>query len=308
VYKAKDFIETSQGLIFAVVADGREAGKVRCFLRYLRQDGQWRKVATEFANRYLAERHPQYLFHSQAFDATLHAVAEQDITRHYSPRQMLRQLLQGEASDHVLADLQHLCVLLQRDGIDIQHIGITGSLLIGMQNHASDIDLVCYERMVFHQLRNRVQALIAQDKCQTLNDDDWLASYRRRACDLSLDEYIWHEQRKYNKAIINQRKFDLSLVAAPREAAGKRYSKLGPVRIEAHVIEDVYGFDYPAEFAIDHAEISSVACFTATYTGQAQTGEYVVISGQLEADEHGVKRIVVGSNREATGEYIKVVR
>lgn len=308
VYRAKDFIETAQGLIFAVVADGVEDGKVRCFLRYISPDGRWRKVSTEDANQHLAEHHPQYLFYSNQFDAPLHAVALEAIGRHYSPRQVLRQLLEGEASDAVLADLQQLCVLLQREGLELEQLGITGSMLIGVQNHASDIDLVCYDRMLFHQLRNRVQSLIAQNKCRTLNDNDWLEAYQRRACDLPLDEYIWHEQRKYNKAIINQRKFDLSLIAAPREASGTRYSKLGPVHIEATVVEDHYGFDYPAEFAIDHVEIRRVVCFTATYTGQAQVGERVAIAGQLEEDELGDKRIVVGSSREAIGEYIKLVR
>ncbi|MGZ4960149.1 MAG: hypothetical protein ACXV7J_12905 [Methylomonas sp.] len=308
MYRAKDFIETPQGLIFAIVADGLEAGKVRCFLRYINQDGRWRKVATEEANRHLAEHHAEYLFYSRLLDARLHGVAEDSIVRHYSPRQVLQQLLKSEASDSVLGDLQHLCDLFQRDGIALEQVGITGSLLIGAQNHASDIDLVCYDRAVFHQLRNRVQSLIARDKCRTLNDSDWLDAYRRRACDLPLDEYIWHEQRKYNKAIVNQRKFDLSLIAEPRQANGKIFKKLGQVRIEAQVVEDHYGFDYPAEFALDHAEIDSVVSFTATYTGQAQAGERVVIAGQLEADEQGVKRVVVGSNREAIGEYIKLVR
>lgn len=308
MYRAKDFIETAQGLIFAVVADGLESGRVRCFLRYISQEGRWRKVDTDEANRFLAERHPQYLFYSQWLDVGLHAVDEQSIVRHYSPRQVLLQLLENDASDAVLADLQHLCGLLRRDGVEFEQIGVTGSLLIGVQNHASDIDLVCYDRSVFHQLRSRVQSLISQNKCQTLNDEHWLEAYKRRACDLPLDEYIWHEQRKYNKAIINQRKFDLSLVAEVREPVGKCYKKLGRIHIEAHVTDDHYGFDYPAEFAIEHWEISSVVCFTATYTGQAQAGERVMVSGQLEVDERGVKRIVVGSNREAIGEYIRIVR
>lgn len=294
--------------MFAVVADGLEDGKVRCFLRYISLEGRWLKVSTDDANQHLAEHHPQYLFYSRQFDARLHAVELAAIDRHYSPRQVLRHLLENEAGDTVLADLQHLCALLQREGLELVQLGITGSVLIGVQNHASDIDLVCYDRSLFHQLRNRVQSLIAQDKCRTLNDQDWLEAYQRRACDLPLDEYIWHEQRKYNKAIINQRKFDLSLVAVPRESLGIRYSKLGPVRIEATVLEDHYGFDYPAEFAIDHVEISRVVCFTATYTGQAQAGERIVIAGQLEVDESGGKRIVVGSSREAVGEYIKLVR
>lgn len=308
VYHAKDFIATAEGLIFAVVADGVEDGRVRCFLRYVLTDKQWRKVATDDANRLLAGHFSEYLFHSGQFDAKLHGVLESAIVQHYAPRRQLQHLLQGEAADPVIADLQQLCELLRHDGVDFKHIGITGSLLVGHQKHSSDIDLVCYDRNVFHALRNRVQSLISQNKCGDLHDDDWLESFRRRSCDLTLDEYVWHEQRKYNKALINRRKFDLSLVAPPRDAGEKCFHKVGAIRIQTHVTDDFYGFDYPAEFAIDHPDISSVVCFTATYSGQAQDGERIVVAGQLEEDERGTQRIVVGSSREAVGEYIKVVR
>jgi predicted nucleotidyltransferase len=51
-----------------------------------------------------------------------------------------------------------------------------------------------------------------------------------------------------------------------------------------------------------------VVSFTATYTGQAVNGELIEIAGVVEQNAHGVKRIVIGSSREAHGEYIKVIR
>jgi len=308
VYKPKDFIETEHGLRFAVVAEGSETGMIRCFLRYIFQDGRWRKVATETANGYLRAYFPQYLFHSAELDADLHAVDRLAIIRHYSPTAVLQTLLQQADADPVLADLRQLCGLLQAEGIPNDNLGITGSLLIGLQNPDSDIDLLCYDRCLFHQLRRTVQNLIEQRHCQPLSDADWRESYRRRACDeLSLEEYIRHERRKFNKAMINRRKFDITLVSADARVAEKRFRKLGPVRIEAVISDDSHAFDYPAEFALDHAEIACAVSFTATYSGQAQTGERVSIAGQLEQDQHGGKRIVIGSDREAAGEYIKVL-
>lgn len=307
-YRAKDFVQVAPDLLFAVVADGFEQGNVLCFLRYVKQNGIWHKVDTEQANAFLLEFYPVYLHYSQNLDAHLHAVDAESITRHFQPQYVLQQLIHSEPADPVIADLQKLCGLLQANHLALEQIGVTGSILVGMQNHTSDIDLVCYDRAGFQRARNIIQFLISKDQCQTLNDDDWLCAYQRRACDFALDDYIWHEQRKYNKAIFNQRKFDLSLVASSPDKQNRQFRKAGFVRIQAEVLDDEYGFDYPALFDIHHPQIKQVVCFTATYTGQARKGELIEVAGQLEIDDQGCQRIVVGSNREALGEYIKVIR
>ena len=68
-----------------------------------------------------------------------------------------------------------------------------------------------------------------------------------------------------------------------------------------------HAFDYPAKFLIAQGKISEVVCYTATYTGQAEQGEMIEVSGQLEVSSNGLQRILVGSTREAQGEYIKVL-
>ncbi|MCK9607240.1 MAG: hypothetical protein M0R33_12430 [Methylomonas sp.] len=307
-FKAKDFVMTRQSLLFAVVADGLESGKILCFLRYLHRNGQWQKVGTEQANTFLNEHFPEHQHYSAVLDAHLHAVDEAKVSQHFQPQPVLQELLQLETADPVINDLRKLCGLLRANHLDLHQFGVTGSILVGMQNHGSDIDLVCYDRATFHQTRNIIQGLIAKDQIQALNDDDWLSAYQRRACDFALDDYIWHEQRKYNKAIFNQRKFDLSLILPTSIADDKQFQKVGYVCIQAEVVDDSLGFDYPAEFVINHPEIASVVCFTATYIGQAKEGERIEVAGQLEIDEQGRRRVVVGSTREAIGEFIRVVR
>jgi hypothetical protein len=307
MHRSKDFIATAEKLIFAVVTDGNELGKVRCFLRYACVDGGWRKIHSGEANRFLADHFPQYLFHSILLDADLHGVPVSAISRHYLPLSGLQDLLNAPASDQVLVDLLLLCSLLQQQGVDLTKVGITGSLLLGFQHPESDIDLVCYEREVFQQLRMAVRTLLGSGLCRTLTDADWRETYLRRGCELTLAEYVAHEKRKFNKGMVNDRKFDLSLVNPLRPTEQRQFKKLGAVRIETTVIDDQYGFDYPAEFSIDHLHISSVVSFTATYNGQAQTGERILVAGQLEIDQDGCQRIVVGSSREAGGEYIKLL-
>ncbi len=305
---AKDFIETPEGLIFAVVAHGIEQDKVLSFLRYVHNGKHWQKHATDSANDFLKHHHPKYVHYSEALDAHLHAVCIDDIVKHHQPKQRLRQLLQTKTQDVVEQDLVALCDLLHQQGLDLNNLGITGSVLVGVQKPGSDLDLVCYGRDAFQQCRAITLNLIKLGHVQMLSESDWQNSFERRACALSYEDYVWHEQRKCNKAVINGRKFDLNFIDRSMSSEITRYQKRGPITLQCRVINDDYGFDYPAEFVIDHAHISSVVSFTATYTGQAFLGELIEVVGTLEISAQGQQRIVVGASREAEGEYIRVIR
>ena len=308
----KDFIETVEGLCFAVVKQGAEHSngeeKVLCFLRYLwLSDGHWQKVATEQANAYLKSNCPDYLHYSVVLDAQLHAVATEKIVQHYKPKQRLQQILAKQRRDTVEQDLYDLCQLFQQNGADLAQVGVTGSILLGVQQQSSDIDLVFYGREAFHQARTITANLIANQQLNNLDENDWQEAFDRRSCTLTLAEYVWHESRKFNKGLINGRKFDLNFVDGQIRPEQVTFQKCGAITLQCKILEDFYGFDYPATYTIDHESISMVVCFIATYTGQAFMGEKVEISGLLEQAEDGTRRIVVGSSREAPGEYIKVI-
>jgi len=311
----KDFIETAEGLCFAVVQQGTDRhdgqDKVLCFLRYIKEkansERHWHKVTTEPANDYLMQHHPEYLYYSTHLDAHLHAVSTERIIQHHKPKQRLQQILANLFRDNVEQDLYDLCLLLERNGLDLTQIGITGSLLIGVHQDSSDIDLVFYERETFHEARSLIARLIYKNQLTNLSEKDWQEAYNRRSCTLNRQDYVWHERRKFNKGMINGRKFDLNLVADNLLIESIGYRKLGEVVLQATITEDWMSFDYPALYKIDHETIDTVVCFIATYTGQAVIGETVEISGLLEQAADGSNRIVVGSSREAPGEYIKVV-
>ncbi len=306
MYRAKDFIVTEEGLAFAVVDNRVEEDKVLCFLRYVLENRMWRKLSTASANARLQAQNPEYLHYSQVLDAHLHAVPHANVVQHFNPQQHLQNLLKLSDVDDVVLDLQKFCDLLHDAGVNLDKIGVTGSLIIGAQHADSDLDLVFYDRKVFWQTRSVLADLIKQNKCHGLSRKDWEQSWQRRDCELSLEEYIWHEQRKFNKVMINGRKVDLSLLIdeAPET---NLYSKRGAVAIRVQVIDDSQSFDYPARFKIQHPEITEIICFSATYTGQAKAGEWIDVSGLLEASADGCQRIVVGSTREARREFIRVV-
>ena len=306
---AKDFIETTEKLIFAVVESGLEQDKALCFLRYIFKNQQWKKVNTDQANHYLNAHYPYYLHYSSIKQAHCHAVDLKQIHKHHQPKAKLHTLLLSPPTDKVEEDLLALCHLFAKQGFPLDAMGVTGSVLISAQNPLSDIDLVFYCLDRFNQARHIVKQLIKQGECHALSDEDWQQSYQRRECDLSYADYFWHEKRKFNKAVINHRKFDLSFVstAHSQTTVPPHYQKIQAITLQVHVTDDLLAFDYPSELGIKHPTIQSIVCYTATYTGQAFKGEWIEVSGQLERSSLGNSRIIVGSSREATGEYIKVI-
>ena len=82
---------------------------------------------------------------------------------------------------------------------------------------------------------------------------------------------------------------------------------MGQLRLVARVIDSSESFAYPSVYRIEHPEIREIHCYTQTYCGQAEQGEWIEASGIVEQTEDGEQRLIVGTSREAPGEYIRVV-
>ena len=306
--RAKDFIETAENLIFAVVAEGIEEERVLCFLRYQRDAEGLHKLETQDAQDLLATHHPQYLFYSKQRDVKVHGVPLQRIQRHFCSITGLQAIFETARPDAIQIKLRALADLLNAQGIAMHTLGITGSLLIGAQHGDSDIDLVIYGRESFQALRRIVEHMLSTGQLDRLSDAQWREAYDRRGCSLTFEEYLWHERRKYNKASISGTKIDFSLICDNSLPDLTRYTKIKPAEIIARIVEDRFSFDHPARYLINHPKLSEIVSFTPTFAGQAQNGESVIARGIIEASTRGARRLVIGSSREAPGEYIKIAR
>ncbi|MCI0733688.1 MAG: hypothetical protein L0Y38_07690 [Methylococcaceae bacterium] len=306
--RSKDFIETAEGLVFAVLVGGTEGGRYLCFLRYIKTETGYRKVETAEATRLLAAEFPRYRFHSLKRDADLHGVPRDNIIRHHRPVRRLREIVSAECRDPIESKLASFARMLEANGLCLDHFGVTGSLLIGAQTARSDIDLVIYERSHFNRLREIVRQGVHHASLEALGKEQWRETYLRRGCSLSLEEYLWHERRKHNKASWSGTKIDFSLVSDDTDPEGHSYRKIENTEIIAEVTDARCAFDHPARYRVSHPEIREIASFTPTFAGQALAGETVIARGMLEESKRGLRRLVVGSSREAPGEYIKVLR
>ena len=121
---------------------------------------------------------------------------------------------------------------------------------------------------------------------------------------MTVEEYKWHEQRKWNKGSVNGFRFDINLVQ-DRLDEPIRGTKIGDAKIDAHVVNAEASFDWPATYSIDHPKIRTIQTFTATYFGQAKEGERIEANGAVEQLADGNHRMVIGLDRDAQGHYLR---
>ncbi len=295
--RLRDFIEDEDGWLYAVSAYDN-AVAVGCVLRYVPDEKGWRVHASgrrytkfDFAEAYacVAKNKPQYA-------GLLHRVPYSDIRRVLKPELEIGRIARDHPRVRRLLDLFRL---------PAGTIGCTGSLLCGLENKDSDIDMVVYGKHWFIA-QNLVRQGIRDRTIDGLSAGMWRKVYEKRRPDIPFDQFVLHEERKYNRGQIEGTYFDILYTRSYDEIGSVPSEKgavLGTMTIEAEVKDASLAFDSPAVYEVKHESVARVLSFTHTYSGQALAGETIEARGVLE--QHGTERwLIVGTTREARGEYI----
>ena len=295
--RLRDFIEDTDGWIYAVSTyDNPET--IGCVLRYV-PDVKGERVHSSGRHYTKFDFEDAYAFiarHKPHYAGLLHRIPYRDVKRVLKPEVEI---------GHIARDHPRVQKLLDLFRLPKGTIGCTGSLLCGLENEHSDIDMVVYGKHWF-VAQDLVRRGIQEGKIEGLSPDMWRKVYEKRKPDISYDQFVLHEQRKWNRGQIEGTYFDIlytrsydSLNSAP---TGKG-TEIGRMTIEAKVTDVSLVFDNPAVYEVEHESVSRVLSFTHTYSGQALAGERIEACGICE--QHGDERwLIVGTTREARGEYI----
>ena len=295
--RLRDFIEDLDGWIYAV-STYDNADSVGCVLRYVpdstgeRVDSSGRRYAKyDFEEAYalIARHKPRYV-------GLLHRIPYGDINRVFKPELEI---------PHIASKHPRVQKLVDHFNLPEGAIGCTGSLLCGLENESSDIDLVVYGEHWF-VAQDLVHQGILKGIIEGLSPVMWRKVYEKRKPDIPFEQFVLHEERKWNRGQIEGTYFDILYTRSYDNLAGvpgDKGSVIGPMTIEAEVTNASLAFDNPALYIVDHESVSRVLSFTHTYSGQALEGEIIEARGICE--QHGNERwLVVGTTREARGEYI----
>jgi len=295
--RLRDFIEDFDGWIYAVSTyDNSE--KIGCVLRYVPDihgervnpsGTRYRKYDFEDAYAFISCHKPQY-------SDIVQRIPQQDVKRVYKPEREISRI----ACSH--PRVKRLLALFR---LPQGTIGCTGSLLCGLENENSDIDIVVYGKYWF-TAQEIVRQGILDGTIDELSPEMWHKVYEKRKPDISYDQFVLHELRKWNRGQIESTYFDILYTRSYdnlRSAPTGKGIKLGRKLIQAKVTDASLAFDSPAVYEVEHESVSRVLSFTHTYSGQALAGETIEACGICE-QHHDELWLVVGTTREARGEYI----
>lgn len=295
--RLRDFIEDKDGCLYAVSAYDNEK-KAGCVLRYVPDDEgervspegvRYKKYDFEPAFEYIKKHKPEYL-------DVVHRVPLTDIKRVLKPEEEIEKIIAGD---------KRVLKLSEIFSVPKMTFGCTGSLLCGLENEASDIDMVIYGDYWFLAQKNLIKAVKAGE-VDALSDKMWEKVYYKRVPEIDYETFVLHEMRKWNRGEIDGTYFDLLFTRGYDSLSSvviKKGKVIGKKTVEAKVTDASLSFDSPAVYVIEHPEISKVLSFTHTYSGQALSGETIEACGVVE-DMGDEKWLIVGTTREAKGEYI----
>jgi len=295
--RLRDFVEDPDGWLYAVSTYDNEKN-VGCLLRYVPDNeggrtgpsGQrYRKYDFEDAYRKIAREKPAYA-------GLVQRIPVGDLRRVLRPDQEISRVAASHPGVLKLLDLFRL---------PPGTVGCTGSLLCGLQNESSDIDMVVYGKHWF-TAQALVKQGIADGRIEGMSPAMWRRVYEKRQPAIPYDVFVVHEQRKWNRGQIDGTYFDILYTRSSDNLAGVPSGKgevCGRQTILATVTDASLAFDNPAVYVVEHESVTKVLSFTHTYSGQALTGETIEACGVLE--RHGGECwLIVGTTREAKGEYI----
>ncbi len=294
--RLRDFIITRDDWIFAVTDYCHEKG-VRSILRYVPDDmgergkhTKYRKLDFDEAFEFMRAGRPEWV-------SDVHVVPWDCVKEVLEPSQRLPMV--ARENSKVRAIMNTLKT------IPPDKMGVTGSLLAGLENASSDIDFIVYGRSWVKARDIIARAKKEKNPIDEISDEMWHEIYKKRKPELSFDEFLAHEERKGNRGMVGDTYFDLLYVRDWDEIVPcLRGVDIGAETIEAVVTNADFSFDSPAIYEVRHPEISYVLSYTHTYAGQALAGERIEARGMVELVGN-MKRLVVGTTREAKGEWIR---
>jgi predicted nucleotidyltransferase len=327
-----DYFETTDGWIFLVLGDVHPAGRVWSLLKYVPGNGIWGNGEKKFIRvirqytvsellkiiNFVEERQPGYVFHDPTVGAKVIAPPISSITRVYSSKRRLKELLSRPTNNRLERLLVSLVErLTEVSGVPIDHFGVTGSILPAIHHQDSDIDLVVYGTDNLWRVLEALKELHREGEVALLGGSDpegWVIRASSRY------PVSTHDLRRLASNVINKGVFSgvPFSVHGVREAPVYKYgevvySTLGMAKVRGRVVDVRESLFTPAVYFVEDegGSIDRIVCYDMMLAGVLREGDLVEAYGKLEVarrnGEEAWRQILIGSYEGAGREYIRIL-
>ena len=304
-----DLIETKDGNIFDVKGLMHPPGKIIAFIRFTpdprgdrkRGDTSYRKVYP-LQERYhlLRKKFPQYLVFDPVFDEWLCEVPVEMVKEHYEPRRLLNQFCHKKPHEELKKQTFDLAQLLhQSASVSWKALGLSGSVLVGLNTPNSDIDLLVYGSKNCWKVHGALKSL-THDGTSHLRpyrrrDLRALFDFRSKDTAMNFEDFVRTESRKVLEGKFHERDYFIRCVKEwneIREHYGSvRFESVGEANVRATVIDDSQMIFTPCAYGIDDVKtlegkgvkpLREIVSFRGRFCEQARKGEQVTARGKVE--------------------------
>jgi len=320
-FRDRDFIESSEGLLFAVIGNIHPMERVIAYLKYIPRYKssirvKWSRNGVQFGRilpyysamgvaqtmDFLRKNHPNYIVFDKYRSIELIEIPRNNIKKHYKPEERLKEILNTSRDPLEEQALELITKISEESGVSLDNFGITGSILLKIHNLVySDIDLIVYGIENSYRVREAVKRLLnIPDSGFYKPVGEVLEEWARditRIHPLTIEEAkILYSRYKWNRAFYKGRQFSIHPVKLENEVYEKWEDKivkpLGLVKIRARVIDSRDSIFMPAIYRVDDVKIIEgeapsksiryVVSYEGLYIDLAENNDEIIAYGKLE--------------------------
>jgi predicted nucleotidyltransferase len=310
-----DYIETKKdNLFFDVKGLFHPNDYIISFLRFFpHPDGERKKNNINYKKVYelsesyefLRKRYPKYLFFSEELDLEVQGVKKDEIKKVYTPRYFFKTLLKKKSLSPSEKCSKRLCELFITEGnISENSIGITGSIMVGLNTEDSDIDLIIYGKNVSIKFQEKLKEIFKKSNdCRKYTLDEYKSHYNWRVggSDISFEDFLKSEQRKQHQGKFMGRDFFIRYIKSLNDWKGNfydyKYENFDRIKLKAEIINSENAIFTPCSYKINPlkilesniksnklimGDITEINSFRGRFCEQVKKGETVLVEGKLE--------------------------
>ena len=250
--------------------------------------------------KFLQQNTPELVAYDPIFDETLCEVPTAKIENHYQPSQKLTKLRSRKELDDLETKALRLAATLKNEAsIPWKSIGISGSILVGLQTTDSDIDPIVYGtencRKAYSALQKMSRVTSSDFKSYTQEELQILFDFRSKDTTMRFEDFVKVESRKAFQGKYARTDYFIRFVKDWQELSDNygdmRYKNSGYSRIKATVADASEALFTPCSYRIENVEVTEgpelktiqeIVSFRGRFCEQAQKGEAVIAQGKIE--------------------------